>query len=328
MNMCHLMQTIVEENKKFVAFIAQKLNKSSSNMPNYYSRVISLNGDEHIIIFAKRDIAQWEELTYEYSCRGVVNGIDADVQILTLVIISMFGSYLPTILPKSLGTNFPLEDDVPQYHVSLPPPHPIILPNPQVRRLEKFKITQALLDTKHKDGKSVCAHVLDMKSHIGRMRMLGVVFPRKLAYDWVLQSLTESYSEFAKDYYMTDHDITLIDLTYLLIAAESAMIWRNGEANLTGRSTSQADMGNDMDIPEMIPSPKGKELAMIKSFDHKGKAKSEIVPYVIPNEHICFYCQGKGHWNRSCRDYLRTLVRLYGSSSDHAKGRKLKGRVC
>uniref|UniRef100_A0A0R0EIG0 SET domain-containing protein n=1 Tax=Glycine max TaxID=3847 RepID=A0A0R0EIG0_SOYBN len=34
--------------------------------PNCYSRVISVNGDEHIIIFAKRDIKQWEELTYDY----------------------------------------------------------------------------------------------------------------------------------------------------------------------------------------------------------------------------------------------------------------------
>lgn len=34
--------------------------------PNCYSRVISVNNDQHIIIFAKRDIKQWEELTYDY----------------------------------------------------------------------------------------------------------------------------------------------------------------------------------------------------------------------------------------------------------------------
>ena len=95
-------------------------------------------------------------------------------------------------LPKSFGISFPLEDDVPWLdrgsgnHTSFPTPPPIILPNPQVRRLEKFKNTQALLDRKHKDGKFVCGHVLDMKSRIDRLRMLGVVFPRKLAIDWVL----------------------------------------------------------------------------------------------------------------------------------------------
>ena len=38
----------------------------------------------------------------------------------------------------------------------------------------KFKLTQALLAIKHEDGKSVCAHFLEMKSLIGRLRMLGV----------------------------------------------------------------------------------------------------------------------------------------------------------
>ncbi|KAI3814266.1 hypothetical protein L1987_19016 [Smallanthus sonchifolius] len=78
--------------------IAHLINHSCE--PNCYSRVISVNGDEHIIIFAKRDIAQWEELTYDYrffsideqlpcycgfpSCRGVVNDIDAEAQMAKL----------------------------------------------------------------------------------------------------------------------------------------------------------------------------------------------------------------------------------------------------
>ncbi|XP_071696799.1 histone H3-lysine(4) N-trimethyltransferase ATX1-like [Rutidosis leptorrhynchoides] len=78
--------------------IAHLINHSCE--PNCYSRVISVNGDEHIIIFAKRDIAQWEELTYDYrffsideqlpcycgfsSCRGVVNDSGAEVQVAKL----------------------------------------------------------------------------------------------------------------------------------------------------------------------------------------------------------------------------------------------------
>lgn len=36
------------------------------SQPNCYSRAITVLGDEHIIIFAKRDIDPWEELTYDY----------------------------------------------------------------------------------------------------------------------------------------------------------------------------------------------------------------------------------------------------------------------
>ncbi|KAL7603819.1 hypothetical protein Lser_V15G20245 [Lactuca serriola] len=154
-------------------------------------------------------------------------------------------------LPESIGKGFLHEDDIPQYHTSLPPPPPIILLNPQARRLENFKVTQALLAMNHQYGKSICAHVLDMKLHIDILGMLCVVFLRKLAIDLVLQSLPVSYSELVNDYYVTDHDMALIDLAYLLIVVELTMIWRNDQANMIGRSTSQAamNMSNDIDSP-------------------------------------------------------------------------------
>ncbi|KAL7583250.1 hypothetical protein Lser_V15G46134 [Lactuca serriola] len=107
-------------------------------------------------------------------------------------------------LAKSHGTSFSHEDDIPRFdrgirdHASLPPPPPIILPNPQVQKIEKFKLTQFLLASKHEEGKSVCAHVPEMKSHIDRLRMLGSVVCEELAIDWVLQSLPDSYSEFGR----------------------------------------------------------------------------------------------------------------------------------
>ncbi|KAF3326010.1 histone-lysine N-methyltransferase ATX1-like protein [Carex littledalei] len=74
--------------------IAHLINHSCE--PNCYSRMISVRGAEHIIIFAKRDINQWEELTYDYRffsageqlscscgsqrCRGVVNDTEAREQ--------------------------------------------------------------------------------------------------------------------------------------------------------------------------------------------------------------------------------------------------------
>nr|KAJ0199323.1 hypothetical protein LSAT_V11C600335610 [Lactuca sativa] len=225
-------------------------------------------------------------------------------------------------LPKSHGTSIPHEDDIPRFdrgtrdHASLPPPPPIILPNPQVRRLEIFKLTQALLASKHKEGKSVCAHVLVIKSHIDRLRMLGSIVCEEMAVDWVLQSLPNSYSEFLREYYMMNCDVTLIDLTYMLIAAESAMVWRNRKAKLIGESTFKASMDIDND---------NERHAMIEKFDHKRKAMSEVVPCPIPKESTCFYCQEKGHWRRSCPIYLRDL-RDGRVKTIEEKERKIKGR--
>ncbi|KAL6863720.1 hypothetical protein ACP4OV_016623 [Aristida adscensionis] len=74
--------------------IAHLINHSCE--PNCYSRAIRVLGDVHIIIFAKRDINPWEELTYDYrffsrdqrlpcycgfpKCRGVVNDVEAEQQ--------------------------------------------------------------------------------------------------------------------------------------------------------------------------------------------------------------------------------------------------------
>ena len=126
--------------------------------------------------------------------------------------------------------------------ISLPPLPPVVLPSPNDRRLERFKITESLLEMEHQDGKPVCAHILGMKSHIDRLIMLGASISNKLAVDWVLQSLPESYDKFIREYYMMKLDATLIDLTYMLIAAESEMIWRSNGAYLSDNSTNHASM--------------------------------------------------------------------------------------
>ncbi|KAK4422058.1 Histone-lysine N-methyltransferase ATX2 [Sesamum alatum] len=80
--------------------IAHLINHSCE--PNCYSRVISVNGDDHIIIFAKRDLKEWEELTYDYRffskddrlicdcgfsrCRGVVNDIETEERVTKLYV--------------------------------------------------------------------------------------------------------------------------------------------------------------------------------------------------------------------------------------------------
>ena len=101
-------------------------------------------------------------------------------------------------LPESFAKCFPHEDDVPRLdygngnHASLSPPPPIIPHDPRVRRLEKFKVTLALLVNKHEDGKLVYAHVMDIKLHIDRLGMLGVDISRKMVVDLVLSSLPDS----------------------------------------------------------------------------------------------------------------------------------------
>ena len=112
--------------------------------------------------------------------------------------------------------------------------------------------------------------------------MLGVSFPDELAIGWVLQSLPKSYNEFKRKYYMMDHDENLIDLTYMLIAVESEMIWQSNGAYLLGKSTNHA------------------------SEDVVGKST-----------YVC--CQEKGRWIQVCPKSLKSpeagRVKEYGCAS-------------
>ncbi|XP_052621399.1 uncharacterized protein LOC128127092 [Lactuca sativa] len=139
---------------------------------------------------------------------------------------------------------------------------------------------------KHKDGQPVCAQVLGMKSHIDRLIMLGVSFPDELAVNWVLQTLPESYNEFKRKYYMMNHDDNLIDLTYMLIAAESEMIWRSNGVYLLEKSTNHA------------------------SKDYLG-------------EPTCVCYQKKGRWIQVCPKSLKSpedgRVKEYGCASGSVK---------
>lgn len=47
--------------------LARFINHSCA--ANCFTKIVTLNGDKHIIISAKRDIARGEELTYDYKVR-------------------------------------------------------------------------------------------------------------------------------------------------------------------------------------------------------------------------------------------------------------------
>ncbi|GJZ41397.1 retrotransposon protein, putative, ty1-copia subclass [Tanacetum coccineum] len=56
----------------------------------------------------------------------------------------------------------------------------------------------------------------------------------------------------------------------------------------------------------------------------KRKFESEIAPTGDPKEAVCFYCNTKGHWKRSCPKYLKDLkdgkVKKGGHSGSYKDG--------
>lgn len=63
-----------------------------------------------------------------------------------------------------------------------------------------------------------------MKSHIDRLENLGVKFPKELAIDMVLNSLTGSYQQFIMKYNKNNLDKTLIELHNMIKAVGTSMM--------------------------------------------------------------------------------------------------------
>lgn len=87
-----------------------------------------------------------------------------------------------------------------------------------------------------------------MKSYIDKLDRLGVIFPREQAIDLVLLSLPKSYSQFVEIFYMSDIDVTLIDLTQMLIDAEAEMIKGTSEAKMLEGTDSKVSTDIDKGI--------------------------------------------------------------------------------
>ena len=71
---------------------------------------------------------------------------------------------------------------------------------------------------------------------------MDAVFPRKKAIDMVLLSLPNSYDQFIMNFSMRYIDVTLIDLTQMLIVAEAEMIKRTSKAEIIIGSNSKVSM--------------------------------------------------------------------------------------
>ncbi|GKE58248.1 LRR receptor-like serine/threonine-protein kinase ERECTA [Tanacetum coccineum] len=68
---------------------------------------------------------------------------------------------------------------------------------------------------------------------------------------------------------------------------------------------------------------KGKAAKGKSNRRSKKKAESEIAPTSDPKKAMCFYCNTKGHWRRSCLKYLKDLKdrRVKKGSHSESKGK-------
>ncbi|XP_016681111.1 uncharacterized protein [Gossypium hirsutum] len=88
---------------------------------------------------------------------------------------------------------------------------------------ERFDTSKALFQCKLEEGSPVRPHVLKMIGYIKSLSKLGFPLSQELATDVILQSLTDSYSQFILNFNMNEIDKTLPQLLRMLQTAKGNM---------------------------------------------------------------------------------------------------------
>ncbi|GJW23877.1 retrotransposon protein, putative, ty1-copia subclass [Tanacetum coccineum] len=170
---------------------------------------------------------------------------------------------------------------------------------------ERLDVVKSLMACKPKPGASICAFVLEMKGYFDRLESLNMAFDAELSINIILSGLPADYNQFVLSYQMNGKETSIMELHSLLQTAEqgikksdvpstSAAPVLNVGHNAKKRKTSHSNW-------------KGKATQGKSDRGSKRKVDSEIAPTGDPKEAVCFYCNTKGHWKRSCPKYLKDL---------------------
>ena len=122
----------------------------------------------------------------------------------------------------------------------------------------------------------------------------------------VFNSLPSAFNQFIISYQMSDKDSTLMQLHGLLQTAEAGMKKCHVPSNSAAHVLS-IQSGDAKKRKGSHPKWKGKAPAGQSNHGSKRKADSDIPPTSDPKEAVCFYCNRRGQWKRSCPEYLKDL---------------------
>ncbi|GKC93202.1 retrotransposon protein, putative, ty1-copia subclass [Tanacetum coccineum] len=132
---------------------------------------------------------------------------------------------------------------------------------------ERIDVVKSLTACKPKPGASICAFVLEMKGYLDRLESLNMAFDAELSINMILSGLPADYNQFVLSYQM------------------------NGKRLNIGNSIAYCKLLNKV----------------IKKSDVPSTLAAPVLNVGDPKEAMCFYCNTKGHWKRSCPKYLKDL---------------------
>nr|XP_016440028.1 PREDICTED: uncharacterized protein LOC107765841 [Nicotiana tabacum] len=164
-------------------------------------------------------------------------------------------------------------------------------------RTARYQLSKALFGSKLTGNSPVGTYVNRMIDFIEELEKLGCKLGKELSQDLILQSLSESFSQFVINFNIHKMDCDLHEMLHMLIDYENQLASekKRGTVMLVGNSSKKKGKGKNK--PKKKPTvPKG---GVTKPKGKRGKANQSDAEY--------FHCKNIGHWKRNCLEYLATL---------------------
>nr|GEZ93064.1 hypothetical protein [Tanacetum cinerariifolium] len=176
--------------------------------------------------------------------------------------------------------------------------------------VEIYDLVDALHSYKQASGKSVSAHVLEMKGYMDQLHALGKSYDNDMAINLINRSLNKDFGDFVRNFNMYYVGKTVTELHALLIDYKKGL-------------------GKSYATPQVLTIQKGRENKPKPQANKKNKSKGKtdknkkVVPYQPKPKHnplkrkenpnkdqTCHNCHVAGHWNRNCPLYLEELAHI------------------
>ncbi|KAI3790532.1 hypothetical protein L2E82_03639 [Cichorium intybus] len=143
------------------------------------------------------------------------------------------------------------------------------------------------------------------RARVEKCEKLGMLVDEELATDMVLNSLPSSYDQFRLAYHLKNTQTSLIKLHNMLQTAEDGLKGKSVPSASTSVLAIGQGKGKKRKDP---PNQNWRENVQVWSSSNVPRAKSSSIPRVVnPKDVGCFYCKEKGHWKRSCPQYLQDV---------------------
>ncbi|GJS81213.1 zinc finger, CCHC-type containing protein [Tanacetum coccineum] len=185
------------------------------------------------------------------------------------------------------------------------------------KAVEIYDLVDTLHSCKQAPGKSVSAHVLEMKGYMDQLQALGKPYDNDMAINLINRSLNKDFGDFVRNFNMHCVGKTVSDLHALLIDYEKGLKDKaptpqvlaiqkgrvnkpKPQANKKGKSKGKADKNKQV----VAYQPKPKQNPPQKKENPK-------------KDQACHYCNVVGHWKRNCPLYLEELRTNKNKKAEH-----------